>query len=241
MISRVLYVVAVALFFYVLLPLLGQYIIRTHRAYLIRRLQKGFRDGGIAGVCTGIVNGRLRYRAENRMLTDEPPQEIDPRKTKFIILKTDSALDIISWKSISLLKNGTTLYLVPGICVFHEEKKRAALEERITSLKTPEQVPQPCRPWFTGAGAFCSFVLFLSYLKIDGLSLSVFAAFIAIFARALPWCPPGLFLTLFAHYLVKTKKNRQRQAVGFLLVAAGILLNISVIFFVVSKTGLIVS
>jgi hypothetical protein len=240
-IRRILYVAAVALLFYALLPLAARKFATMRLASLVRRLKEGRTAGAFAGVCTGLSSAKIYYRPESRLTADEPPQELDTRRTRFLIMKPGTLPEEVSWKAVSLLKNGTFLYLLPPsaprkkyLCVFHEEKKRTDVEALISSIETPRLVYPHCKPWCTAVGIFCCFTLFLSWLETGELTVSLLAALLGIIGKTLPWLPPGLALTLVSHRLdhkphLDAKKNRQRSAAGFLLVSAGVLLNIAVV------------
>lgn len=239
MISRIILVCVIALISYVILPLIFQRMIKRRLSTMNLRLNT---TPGIAGVCTSFNNGKLVIKT----VTAESSTEIaiDAKNTFFYIFRKNEDIQRIAWRSICLLQNGTTLYYVKGskgftqnICVFYDEKSTAVLLERIKALSVPESLPNPFKPYCIASGAFLEFVLFLQFIQSPELGMASIAALVAIFGKALPYSPPGLFFTIAVHLRdnknVGTKKTRQYKTVGFLLLTAGILLNIAVIFLII--------
>jgi hypothetical protein len=215
----------------------------SHRIAIVR--QKRFlrllkKPSGIFGSCTECSKGKLTITPKNPIA---PQMEITSKKTLFFMLQKTGDLEEIPWKNMFLLQSGVTLayYANPrgkgrGLCLFHEELGETELSARISRLVPPARLPDPVKNFSIAIGAFLEFCILLDSLRYDGMTYVSISALVAIFGKALPYCPPGLFFTMAAH-LSEAKKSRQRGVVGFLLITAGILLNIAVIFFVIQKVG----
>jgi hypothetical protein len=204
-------------------------------------------------VCAGFRDTALLVRPDKplrdgadtagRQTTDDGDDliRINPRKTRFIMVQKQGLPERIRWKSLFLVQTGTTVALGPEprrfgrrICVFHEEKNAAILRERLASIELPVEVFTPVKAYSVAAGAFLEFLIFLESVTKSEPGAVTIAALVAIFGKALPYLPPGLFFTIAS---VQTKKSRQRRVAGFLLMTAGVILNIAVVFFLVRKIG----
>lgn len=269
-ISRIVVICLVAIVSYLVVPRVGLAIERFRWKRLVFRCSA---RPSRPAVCTGFSGGRilassLKPAQPGGAAAGSEERSLDPRKTVFLILRDTGACDRISWSSVFLIQTGTTVILIDAdrtfrrdICVFHEEKSRKELENRLRTLVVPADIRNPLKPYGVAAGAFLEFLLFLRFISLpDGGATSI-AALVAIFGKALPYCPPGLFCTLAALRLRASrypstapgsgarsdteqpepaygnrpdaKKNRRRKLAGFLLVSAGVLLNIAVLFFVI--------
>lgn len=242
MISSIALVGAVAVVFYIILPAVSFACVKAGWKRLYRRLKK---EAGITGHCTGYTEGQLRVLPGGSVNAEIL---ISPKATIFFMLRRNDDPEKLSWRTLFLLQNGTTVYYIqskerfkPNICVFYEVKSKTVLIGKINSLTVPDQFSNPLKPYFIATGAFIEFILFLEFIQIPDMNIVSIAALIAIFAKALPYCPPGLFLTLAAiapgKNGKKEKKSRQRKAAGFLLITASIVLNIGVIYFIIRYIG----
>ncbi len=244
MISSIAIVAIVAFVSYVIVPCSGYLWVRSGWKRMLRRFRK---EPGITGICTGFADGKLLIHPTG---TDTASDiRVSPRHTLFFILRKDEESEKLDWRTVFLLQTGTTLFYIPAkkrfvrcICIFYEEKNSAALAEQLRKLTIPERIANPVKPYSVAAGAFTEFLLFLLYTRNQETGLAGMLALAAIFGIALPYLPPGLFFTLTAHlsYTKKTgaKKSRQRRVAGFLLITAGTLLNIGIVFFVIRRIGL---
>ena len=247
MIGRIVLVCAIAGFCYIIVPAISQ-LIAIIRRKRVHRILKG--SSGQFGSCTECTKGILTIKPKNPVV---PQFEIAAKKTRFFMLQKTGDLEAIAWKNLFLLQSGVTLayYAHPrrqgrGLCLFHEELNETELAARISRIDPPSRLPDPVKNFSIAVGAFLEFCIFLESLNYDGMTSVSISALVAIFGKALPYCPPGLFFTMAAHLSgsrnvgserAGSKKSRQRRVVGFLLITAGILLNIAVIFFVIRKVG----
>jgi len=247
MIGKIVLVCAIAGFCYIIVPAISQLIAIIRRKLILRVIKF---SSGLFGSCTECGKGLLTIKPKNPALTQI---EIAAKKTQFFMLQKTGDLEKIEWKNLFLLQNGVTLayYANPrrkgrGLCLFHEELNETELAARISRLDPPAKLPDPVKNFSIAIGAFLEFCVFLDSLQYDGMTSVSISALVAIFGKALPYCPPGLFFTMAAHLSgnrhvesdgAGLKKSRQRRVVGFLLITAGILLNIAVIFFVIRKVG----
>jgi len=247
MIGRIVLVCAIAGFCYIIVPAISQLIAIIRRKRILRVL-KG--STGQFGSCTECSKGLLTIKPKN---PDIPQKEIIAKKTLFFMIQKTGDIEKIAWKNLFLLQSGVTLayYAHPrrqgrSLCLFHEELNETELTARISRLDPPSKLPDPVKNFSIAIGAFLEFCVFLDSLQYDGMTSVSISALVAIFGKALPYCPPGLFFTMAAHFSGSRhiwsdgsvqKKSRQPGVVGFLLITAGILLNIAVIFFVIRKVG----
>lgn len=243
MISSIALAAIVAAIAYILLPGAGYLWVRTGWKRMIRRFRTEKR---IAGICTGFIDGKLRIEPTGQDASGD--LFAAPRHTLFFILRKNEESERLDWKSVFLLQTGTTVLFIPAtkrltrsICIFYEEKNATALAEQIQRLTVPGHISNPVKPYSIAAGAFLEFLIFLACIRDPDTGPAGIAALAAIFGAAFPWCPPGLLFTLAARSVRKkavgTKKNRQRMVAGFLLVTAGILLNIGILFLVIGRIG----
>jgi len=237
MISRMFVIILVAILFYAVLPAVNGALVRRTWRRRIADLKGGT---GIAAAGTGIRAGLLTVRNG-----DTEELAIPPRKTRFLILRQNGELEELAWSAIKLVQTGISVFYVRtgrghrDLCLFHGEGDQAALRARIGALEVPERVRNPGKRYWVGAGAFLEFLVFLDTTRYPELNTVSIAALVAIFGKALPYCPPGLFFTLASYSITGrldgTKKNRQHGATGFLLILAGIALNVAGLFFVIRR------
>ncbi len=239
MISRIVLVCVIAMLFYIIIPLSGRFwAVGKWKRFMARmRAEKG-----VSGCGTGYASGQLKVLRGAG--ASEAELLITPRKTVFFMLRKNENIEALAWRTTFLLQNGTTLYyiqskkrFVRSICIFYEDKNEAALIGRLSTLTLPEHIHNAIKPYSIALGAFLEFIVFLDCIQTPEMSSASIAALVAIFGKALPYCPPGLFLTLLSQLPGKKgkmqKKSRQLNAAGILLEIAGIGLNIAVIFFVI--------
>lgn len=248
MIGRIALICAVALVMYVVVPEIARAFGQWRDARLLALLKK---KRGIPGICTGFTDGKLVVQADPVRAAKNAGQAeyaIVPAKTRFALLRKTGELEWLSWRTVRTIRKGTTVSIVEAdgkgrsFCVFHEEITERDLEERLAAL-TAQDIPErtPSQPYAVALGAFIEFFLFFDSLRYPEMSAISVLALVAIFGKALPYCPPGLVLTMLAHSLARgadgQKKSRGHRASGFLLLATGVALNIAVIFFVIRQIG----
>ena len=247
MIGRIVLVCAIAGFCYIIVPAVSKLIAIIRRKRFLRVMRA---SSGIFGSGIEFGQGFLTIKPKNPAIAQ---MKITLQKTHFFMLQKTGDLEEILWKNMFMIRRGVTLaYYAPlrrqgrGLCVFHEELSETELAARVSLLVLPGRLPEPVKNYSIAIGAFLEFCVFLDSLQYDGMTSVSISALVAIFGKALPYCPPGLFFTMAAHLSgtkhagddkEEAKKSRQRWVVGFLLITAGILLNIAVIFFVIRKVG----
>jgi hypothetical protein len=246
--GRIVLICAAALVMYVVVPEAARFIAEWRDA---RRLALMKKKRGIPGICTGFTDGRLVVQADPVRADKDAGQTeyaIVPAKTRFALLRKNGELEWLAWKTVRTIRKGTTVSIVEmdgkkrAFCIFHEEVGERDLEERLATL-TLQDIPErnPAKPYAVASGAFIEFFLFLDSLRYPEMGVISVLALVAIFGKALPYCPPGLVLTILARSLTHgkdgQKKGRGHRATGFLLLATGVALNIAVIFFVIRQIG----
>ena len=200
MIGRIVIVCAIAVFCYIIVPAVSQLIAIVRRKRILRVLKS---SSGLFGSCIECSKGLLTIKPKNPTVAQ---MEISARKTHFFMLQKTGDLEAIAWKNMFLLQSGVTLayYAHPrgkgrGLCLFHEELNETELAARISRLNAPVRLQDPIKNFSIAIGAFLEFCVFLDSLQYDGMTSVSISALVAIFGKALPYCPPGLFFTMAAH------------------------------------------
>lgn len=250
MTDRIAIIVLVATLFYVIIPLGFRFVIVTGKKKFLVYLKA---SKGVYAVCSSWHNETLTIDPVGTGKPGTLPFTIPPARTRFYVLESEGTLERAAWSTISLIKRGVTLMYYPGrfrhsrgICVFHEETSEKRLRERFGDLADIARnggTDEARAKYFSVAiGAFIEFLLFLHSLSDESARIVSVAALIAIFGKALPYCPPGLFLTLASLYVsgkgIRQKKNRRLTAAGFTFAFAGIALNVGIVLFVIVRLAI---
>lgn len=246
--GRILIIALVAAVTYLAIPGLAALIARFRLKRLIKRLAQ---ETGVYGVCLGVD----RNKVELGLIPDTQSgsgerRSIDPRETRFFIVDRFGMPEKLDWKTVRLIQRGTPLVLLKGknrlkrdSCVFHEEKDAEALSAAAELLAERgglrvETKTGAVKTYSVAIGIFLELLLFLESIRHPDMDLVTIAALVGVFAKTLPYLPPGLFLTILG-----AKKNRQhgamglRGAAGFLMIAIGTLLNLGVVFLAIMRIG----
>lgn len=244
MLSWLFLISGTALFFYAAIPLLFARITQRKAENMLQRLQE---TSYLAITVTG-VSGRVLSVSPVKTSEAGQMDTLDPKKTHFYGLAHSGTVFRIKWQDISAVKlGGTAMVYRPDanerktVCVFHEERDTPTYDSVIANaILTAENA---VKPYSVAVGVLIEFIFFLHALHQDRLSAIAIFSLIAIFGKALPYCPPGLLLTFLGQKLTastvkRDKKSRQRGTAGILLYSAGILLNIAVLLIIISSTGL---
>ncbi len=248
MISFLALISGIAAVFYVIIPVAFARLQRRYNESVMERLL-------VPGVFSGIISGISRDTLYVQPANSDPEKDgLEERillplgKTQFFQLSPDGALTRLSWREITVAeRSGTVMVYLPdarnrkAFCVFHQERNGSAYQSRLRKA-IPEQ-ETAVKLFSIAAGALLEFMIFLHALHSPHMTTVALFALIAIFGKALPYCPPGLLLTHFGHRITvqaaeDKKKCRQRGTVGILVYSAGILLNIALLFLIISRTGL---
>lgn len=248
MISFLVLISGIAVFFYVIVPVAFARLNKRNNEYLMERL---LLPNVFSATISGISRGILYVQPAN---TDEDTIEHEERillpsgKTRFFQLSLDGTLIRLAWRDLPVVqKNGTVMMYLPdaryrkAICVFHQERNGSAYQSRLRKAIPERDIV--AKPFSIAAGVLLEFMIFLHALQSPRMTTVALFALIAIFGKALPYCPPGLLLTHFGHRITihaakDKKKGRQRGTVGILVYTTGILLNIALLFLIISSTGL---
>jgi len=241
MIDRLALIAAIAAIAYFIAPGFARLIASARRARLFRLLRA--RTGTPCSV-TGFAGGKLT------IVTEKGEATLDPRKTRFIVLSGDGCPESLGWDSIVSIDRGIQASVIAPekwrtrtVCVFHANPETMDMDTRRSRVAGYRErrvpVATPVKKYAVAAGAFAEFAVFFESLSEPGFATISVLALVAACGKALPYCPPGLFLTLLAHApgAAGQKKSRRRAAVDFLLVAIGVALNVAVIFFVIRQVG----
>lgn len=221
MIGKIVLVCVIAIVFYVVIPE-SDHFVRVYRRKKILDILKG--ENGVFGSCTGFLDGALTVKPKASSSDTREDIRIDLQKTVFLMLRTIGDLEEIARKTVSLLQSGVTLSyyrsnnrLRRSICLFHEEKNERALHARVSGLSAPRRLPAPLKFFSVASGAFFEFCVLLMSLQEEAMVCVSLAALVAIFGKALPYCPSGLFFTLWAHLVGQKKADGMRPSAFYSL------------------------
>lgn len=248
MISSLVLVCVVALVFYAILPAASGTAFDWRRKSIFAALETG-----TWGSCAGINAGKILFApAIPAVGTPEPPRELTPGVTVFIAFSREGKPEEIPSRRLRRLDVGTPLYraggVIPGnraVCAILEQREGVSFPSLAAKAMTRPAF-DPLRYVWAAIGVFIEFALFVAWISRADSPIPAIAALIAIFGKALPWCPPGLILTLWAHNLATRsrsgdkKKDRRMRTAGQLLVALGVLANLVVVFFGIRQSGWLV-
>jgi hypothetical protein len=247
MISWIFILSAIAVVFYVLIPVLYARVHQKRTETILDRLRS---SSCFSATVAGVFEDTLSVQPD-RTLSDSPDEELmalNVKKTRFFALHLDDRIEQLRWGDLIACKTGGTLMIylpgtekAPAYCVFHEERNRKAYEARLNRAKPA--AGNTVKPFSIAAGVLFEFIIFLHALHSAEMTPVALLALIAMFGKALPYCPPGLLFTWFGHRMTaetgtKDKKSRQRGTVGILIYTAGILLNIAALILIISSSGL---
>lgn len=265
MISRLILISAVAVLFYVLLPIIVSAVRlalwNARKADLLARMASG--AGGMCAF-TDFTNGKIIATRIAGAHTGETVS-IDPHSTRFTLLRRPAEhahpeLLPLKWKHIHSAETGERLWYAPNsgshdadICLILDLSAHADVLACVQSSRADDRYVQAGKYWPVATGIFIEFLIFMHALYLHDLTIVTLAAIVAIFGKALPYLPPGLACTLAAQSLahrhegseehghtdpLQAKKNRQRRAAGILLTSAGILLNLALLFLIFGYIGI---
>ena len=209
------------------MPALSQGLQQAGRKRLIVKLKN---KTGIAATCAESRNGALLIKPANRETgltgtsASGEPFAITPERNRLFVLEKEGTIEEISWKSVFLIRNGVPVVYWPGktglargLCVFHEEDTQDDFDSRLAQLadrKTKmDPIPDPVKYFSVAVGVFLEFCLFLESIRHPEMRQASVAALVAVFGKALPYCPPGLFFTLAAQ-LVDHRGGQKKKADG---------------------------
>ena len=235
--GKILIIVAIAITAYILVPGFAGIIARFRVKRLAVRLAAGTGDEAtIEGVERNTIT--LAFPDGRERLS------LDPRETRFFIFDREPGPEKLSWKTVRLIQSGTRItYLAGknglkrGVCVFHSGNGAIAADARELLAKgswIPETGPLPIKAFSVATGIFLEFLMLIEALGQDGAAIVAIAALVGIFGKALPYLPPAFFSRS-----PEQKKNRQRGATGFIFIALGTALNISVLFLFILNVGIV--
>lgn len=78
----------------------------------------------------------------------------------------------------------------------------------------------PAKKWCVAAGIFLEVLILIEASRFPEYKTVGIFALIAIFGKALPYCPPGLFLTMTAHFIDTRALNLEAKKAGNIMLPA---------------------
>ncbi len=245
MIIRIALIAGVAMLAYVIVPAVTSRVASARRLRLLSRLKNG-----IPCTFADIVDDTPLFKPDRPRGPDDAPLSLAPARTAFLLLDKTGRIRSLAWPEISAILAGTTALVYPlgdgrHACLFHEELRAQDAEKRVAAAVlggfAPER-PDPVKPISVAAGAFAEFVILVDALKRPDSDAIAVLALLAVFGKALPWCPPGLFLTLAATSIARRargeQKSRRLETVGLLVGGLAVALNVALILFVIARVWL---
>ncbi|HHU36401.1 MAG TPA: hypothetical protein GXZ47_04140 [Treponema sp.] len=238
MISRIILVASIAVVFYVVLPILFSRLLQKRANAIVHRIVT---LSHFSGTVHGTLNESLLIQTEKEIIS------LEPKKTQYYTVSLEERLLPLRWQDVVGIKmGGTVMIYLPDakhkktLCVFHEERNPAAYTARIQ--KADPSVKNIAKHYCTATGAMLEFLVFLNTLNYPQMTAVSILALFGIFGKALPYCPPGLLFTFLGRHLStrsasNKKRSRQLSTVGIVIYTAGILVNIAVLFFIISSVG----
>lgn len=239
MIGRIILVCLVALIMYVIVPEFSGFIFRKRQNLFKTNIDS---KKGISGRCIGITGKKMRIRTSGNEIL-----ELLPKKTVCLLLWNDQIIEEIRWNSILLVEKGIPIEIFQStknagktLCVLHSEDYQGNVNKISAEHETVILPQDHIKLYSIAIGVFLEFLLFYNSISQPGMENAAIAALLGLFGKALPYCPPGLFLTLPAHKISlqnRKTKRRARTIYAALLVTGGIALNIVLIYIVIRATG----
>lgn len=237
---------SIAIIFYVVLPILFFRFFQKRRNRVVNRIVS---LPCFSGTVHGIAHEFLQIETEKTptVTLEEGILSLDPKKTQYFTVSLRGRLLPLGWRDLIGVKTGGTVMLyLPDpenkktLCVFHEERNRAAYIAGIKKMDST--IKNISKPYCIATGVMLEFLLFLTAIHNPEMTAIAILALFGIFGKALPYCPPGILLTFLSHHISsratrEKKRSRQLGTVGIAVYAAGILLNIAVLFFIISSVG----
>lgn len=245
MIPRLILVIVVAIVFYYALPLSFKKLTMRRRAKDVGRL--------LSLTDSKPVKGTLVSLNEN-IMTAAPAgsgEEIRvvPNRTRFYLREENGVIEQLNWDSVFLAQKGLSILWLPAknrlgknLCLISPPGEGSGKQEEDAKFAEMRD-DETAKKWFVAAGAFLEFLFLVEASRFSAYKDVGIAALIAVFGKALPYCPPGLILTITAHYLKARnenpdiKKSRLQQKTGFALALLGIILNWGILFVLIREIG----
>lgn len=247
-------IAAIALIFNLVIPAASLAIRTRRRTMLMRSLSDGIS-------CTIADASRDKLDVQSKALESKELKNLGPAATSgtksipatyatFMQMRANGRIQLIRWDELVSVAVGTPVLLFAQaggryVCLLHSGKDRQEAERAISRAGAEGAVPErpdPVKPISVAIGAFLQFLIFLGTLSNKGMDAIAVLALVAVFARALPWCPPGLILTVTAHSMSARrqgqKKSRRERAAGFIVAGTGVLLNLVLIFLAILGRGI---
>lgn len=243
MVTWIVIITGIAVLFYASIPLLFAMVHQKNALKLLEILRT---SPGIPATVQGLSEGNLVVQPDaGKQGSPKELMILRPKKTRFYGISLHGSFYPIRWRDILSFKQGGTVMVfqrdpqaTKTLCIFHEERNVKAFQDRLD--KALPSMDNTIKPYSIATGVLIEFVIFIHALQNPEMTAVSLLALIAIFGKALPYCPPGLLLTYYGHRItvhagMETKKSRQRGTVGIALYIAGIVLNIAVLIFIISS------
>lgn len=213
MTSGILWIFAAAVFFYVFLPVFAAFLQKRFFRRRAETLRRRALVSGVRAVFSGFSGGKILLES----CSSGGFLAVDPGNTRFAFAE-NGILHPLAWRFLFSLPRGCTAFYVPPEPFLNPAKRRASWAakrpfSRFIRRKgfclfldtSPDAVPAPevtgvqaggaGKPYFVALGICTEFLLFLFFLGRMEPAAAVLAL-AAVFGKALPYAPPGLFFTL---------------------------------------------
>lgn len=263
MVSHLLLILSVAVLFYAVLPMASETVYKSMMRKRLEFFRGEGMSSGVYARVSGFSSGKILLEAVSSggLITVIPLETVFfvcdggvPRKIPWrLFLSLPRGLGVFyippagftSPVKMRHPEDRKTPFRVPrlvrrrGVCVFYDASRGvaaappSAVENAPLEFSLPRKSENPPKPFFVAAGAFVEFVFFLLFLRDGGDSAAAILSLAAVFGRAAPYCPPGLFCTLGAASLLSRKPDK--KPVAFALKTFGVAVNIALFLLVVGS------
>lgn len=255
MISWLLLILPVAVLFYGILPTVFNFF---YRKILLRRISILQREGISSGVHTcvsGFSGGKLVLESSSGSLISVSPSSM------VFFLVDGKCPKKIPWRLFLSLPRGLEAFYIPpagfkspaeikysgkhkipgsprivrrrGMCVLFNPSPSGSGARSLPELSVPARAESPAKPFLIASGAFIEFIFFLFFIRHGENFAAALTALAAVFGRAIPYCPPGLFFTLASASMLSGKPDLKLPAVAVKI--TGVAVNIIAFLLIVGN------
>lgn len=263
MIAQLACILAIAIIFYIVLPLCSSYIQKARWNTLYSHIKNAVstqKEACFYYLSSGAYNeiSLSSYKANIE-------KKINPKQTQFYVLtekndhpnivalKTDTVQKVL-YDNLLLYFERTNTKKQKGICILTPSPTISSITTMLKNAKIDTQTEQGGKAYFVAIGVALTLMIFLSYLiRSDSTNFMIFFSLLAVFGKIIPYLPPGVFLLISAQMLNNnsqplpqnktdirhTKKQKIKSKVAsYLLFTSGILLNCVLFFSILHAIGI---
>lgn len=261
MIAQIACILAIAIIFYIVLPLCSSYIQKARWNKLYSRIKNAVSTQKEA--CFYYIE-QIQQNKISLTSYKGAQKKINYKQTQFyVLMQKNSHPSIVAQKQHTVQKvlyDSLLLYFErtdtkkqKGICILTSTHTISDITTMLKNAKIDTQTEQGGKAYFVAIGVALTLMIFLSNLiRPDSTNFMIFLSLLAIFGKIIPYLPPGVFLSIAAQMLnsnaqaltqtktvphIKKQKIKSRVA-SYLLLASGIILNCVLFFSILHAIGI---